>query len=233
MLEAFQASSSLESTPTSGEESQEPGSAPKAQQGANRVLPDVAPGFFAVVLCVLVISSFFLGRWSVGTTVQAADDEKGERTPSAEVAFAQPTTDMGEATTASAATEDIEPLADSALQPIVTPDLLSPIERHTQAFMDPANVVTLRVIYYVDDEDGQRRALETALHLEAMGFPAVNPIQKGKYVYVCVGAAPTKNDPDLLRYQRELQLVPGPKPYGKPGDYLSAYTYNIDKLITR
>ena len=48
-----------------------------------------------------------------------------------------------------------------------------------------------------------------------------------------VGSEPSKSDPELMRFQRELQLVPGPKPYGKPGDYASAFPYNIDKLIER
>ena len=113
------------------------------------------------------------------------------------------------------------------------PASLSLMEQHTKAFFDKAHSVTLRVIYYGNDEHGQQRAYEAARHLEDMGFPVVNPIQKGKYVYVCVGAAPSKSDDRLMEYQRQLQLVAGPKPYGKPGDYASAFVYNIDKLVTR
>ena len=120
-----------------------------------------------------------------------------------------------------------------AVDPVSEPASMSLMEQHTRDFMNEANAVTLRVIYYGDDDQGQRRAYQTALHLEEMGFPVVNPIVKGDYVYVCVGAAPSKSDSELMRYQRELQLVPGPKPYGKPGDYASAFPYNIDKLIKR
>jgi hypothetical protein len=227
MLEAFQASSH-ETPPESDGASQETKSASTVSRRAKSGLPDVAPEVFAVTFSVLIIGAFFLGRWSASGAVQAASE-----TSPAPV----------EVTTTPALVHDIEelpaltsdPVEDeaSAIEPVSEPASMSLMEQHTRDFTDKANTVTLRVIYYGDDEQGQRRAYQTALHLEEMGFPVVNPIVKGGYVYVCVGAAPSKNDPDLMRYQRELQLVPGPKPYGKPGDYASAFPYNIDKLITR
>ena len=228
MLEAFQASSN-ESSPESDGPSQETNTAPTMRKKAKVGLPDVAPEVFAVTFSALIIGAFFLGRWSVGGAVQAAP----ETASGAEAAVIQPALVMSEP-------EELEPLSSEperteapAPAPVSEPVSMSLMEQHTKAFMDKANMVTLRVIYYGDDEQGQRRAYQTAMHLEEMGFPVVNPIVKGDYVYVCVGAAPSKSDPDLMRYQRELQLVPGPKPYGKPGDYASAFPYNIDKLINR
>ena len=228
MLEAFQASSN-ESSPESEGPSQETNNAPTMRRKAKGGLPDVAPEVFAVTFSALIIGAFFLGRWSVGGAVQAAP----ETASGVEAHVSPPALVMSEP-------EELEPLSSEperaeapAPAPVSEPVSMSLMEQHTQVFMDKANMVTLRVIYYGDDEQGQRRAYQTAMHLEEMGFPVVNPIVKGDYVYVCVGAAPSKSDPDLMRYQRELQLVPGPKPYGKPGDYASAFPYNIDKLINR
>jgi len=227
MLEAFQASSH-ESPTESGGASQETSSASTVSRRAKPGLPDVAPELFAVIFSVLIIGSFFLGRWSATGTVQAAP----ERTPASEEVVMTPAF-MGESDATPALMS--EPVMEEvpAAKPVSEPGTMSLMEQHTSDFMNKENAVTLRVIYYGDDEQGQRRAYQTALHLEEMGFPVVNPIVKGDYVYVCVGAAASKNDQELMRYQRELQLVPGPKPYGKPGDYASAFPYNIDKLITR
>ena len=231
MLEAFQASSH-ESPTESGGASQETSSASTVSRRAKPGLPDVAPELFAVIFSVLIIGSFFLGRWYGASSVQAADETMPAPAEVSMIATAMDFTEAAPALMDDLAVEETV----AAAQPLETlsePDSLSPMEQHTSDFMDKENKVTLRVIYYGDDEQGQRRAYQTALHLEEMGFPVVNPIVKGDYVYVCVGAAPSKNDQELMRYQRELQLVPGPKPYGKPGDYASAFPYNIEKLITR
>jgi len=227
MLEAFQASSH-ESPPESDGDSQETRSTSTVSRRPKSGLPDVAPEVFAVTFSVLIIGAFFLGRWSASGTVQAAPEMNPA--PAEVVITAAPMYEIDESPVATS--DPVEEMV-PAEEPVSEPSSMNLMEQHTRDFQDKANAVTLRVIYYGDDEQGQRRAYQTALHLEEMGFPVVNPIVKGGYVYVCVGAAPSKNDPDLMRYQRELQLVPGPKPYGKPGDYASAFPYNIDKLITR
>jgi len=227
MLEAFQASSH-ESAPESDGASQETSSASTMSRRAKSGLPDVAPELFAVIFSVLIIGSFFLGRWSASGTVQAAP----EKAPSPEELVMTPAS-MDEPEEAPAVVSEPVMEEGPAVEAVSETSTMSLMEQHTRDFMNEANAVTLRVIYYGDDEQGQRRAYQTALHLEEMGFPVVTPIVKGDYVYVCVGSAPSKSDPDLMRYQRELQLVPGPKPYGKPGDYASAFPYNIDKLIKR
>ena len=228
MLEAFQASSE-EGAPESSGAPQETKPAPSMKRKPKGGLPDVAPEVFAVTFSVLIIGAFFLGRWSAGGAVQAAP----ETTPASPAVVTQPAAVVSEPLpqrmNPSAPERDIVP----APAPVNETASASPMELHTRAFMDTENLVTLRVIYYGADEQGQRRAYQTAKHLEEMGFPVVTPIVKGDYVYVCVGAAPSKSDPELMRFQRELQLVPGPKPYGKPGDYASAFPYNIDKLIER
>ena len=228
MLEAFQASAH-ESPPESDGSSKETSSASTMPRRANGGLPDVAPELFAVIFSVLIIGAFFLGRWSADDgTVQAAPEMIAG--PVAAVTTSAPLDEIDElpSLTRDPVTEEAP-----AVDPVSEPASMSLMEQHTRDFMKKENAVTLRVIYYGDDEQGQRRAYQTALHLEEMGFPVVTPIVKGDYVYVCVGSAPSKSDPDLMRYQRELQLVPGPKPYGKPGDYASAFPYNIEKLIKR
>jgi len=230
MLEAFQASSHG-SSPHSGADSQETTSPPNERPRAQIGLPDVSPALFAVVFGVLIIGSFFLGRWSVGTNVQAAE---GVTSAPEEVVMPQAPVDEHDVVPA--------PMSDPAAEEVHAvlpveaasePASQNRMEQYTRDFLDKANSVTLRVIYYDDDEQGRERAYQTARHLEGLRFPAVNPIRKGKYVYVCVGAAPSKSDDKLMEYQRQLQVVSGPKPYGKPGDYASAFVYNIDKLIKR
>ena len=230
MLEAFQASSH-EDPPESGADSQETTPAPKAIRRANTGIPGVSKELVVVLFCVLSVGTFFLGRITAGSSVQAA----GEGAPLLEGVVTTPVAadiDREVSVPVSAPAEEVS----AAAQPVEEVTELSPLssmEKNTRDFMDKENTVTLRVIYYVNNEEGREKAYETARHLGEMGFPAVTPIRKGDYVYVCVGSAPSKSDSDLLTYQRELQLVPGPAPYGKPGDYQSAYPYNIDKLIKR
>jgi hypothetical protein len=182
----------------------------------------------------LVVGSFFLGRWSVNTSVQAAGVKSALSSGGSEgPAFIE----------ANRGTERSVPEGREAeIVKVSTPQPvrenrggapLSTLELNHEAFIDPANTMTIRVIYYTDDEDGQAKAFETATYLGELGFPAMIPVRKGGHVFVCVGAAPKKDDPELLRIQRELRLVVGPPPSSNSGDFESAYVYNIDKLIQR
>ena len=237
MLEAFQASSeepnssTQEGTPSQSRQA----SAPAVRTKASGGLPDVAPELFAVVLGVLVVGSFFLGRWSVSTSVQASSGE-----------VATQPSKMGEeplfVNAGGGFTEPVEPVIEPRVsEPAKSPSAptqgaetsRNPLEVNHEAFMDPVNTQTIRVIYYSDDDDGRAKAFQTATYLAELGFPAMIPVRKGGHVFVCVGAAPKKDDPELLRIQRELRLVVGPPPSSNPGDFESAYVYNIDRLITR
>ena len=186
------------------------------------------------MLGVLVVGSFFLGRWSANTSVQAS---------------------TGESTLSSGTTE--EPVFFDATQGYDEPEAREPeprvvevskpqpatseraagsksaLEVNHEAFMDPANTMTIRVVYYPDDKDGRALAFKTATYLDELGFPAMIPVRKGGNVFVCVGAAPKKDDPELLRIHREIRLVVGPPPSSNSGDFDSAYVYNIDNLIQR
>ena len=111
---------------------------------------------------------------------------------------------------------------------------MSALEENNAAFMNPKNTHTVRAVYY-DEKSGnaQALALKTATYLSERGFPAMVPVRKGGYVFVCVGAAPAWNDEDLMRIQRELRLIPGPPPSSRSGDFESAYIDKIEKLIQR
>ena len=207
-----------------------------------RGLPDVAPELFAGVLCVLVIGAFFLGRWSVSTTVQAAEGttssttevvaplssaDAGDQTPTMGDELPSHVTDSGPRTSAIVDPEPQPGLGGEAL------GSLSLLEQHTRDFMDTTNTVTLRVVYYNDDAEGRRMALNTTQYLAEWGFPVVTPIEAGGYVFVCVGAASSTSDPELLRIRRELRTLPGPPPNSKDGEFASTFVYNIDDLIQR
>lgn len=232
MLEAFQASSEVETTPPSEEEAPAPASAPPASRRAKSGLPDVSPELFAVVLCVLVIGSFFLGRWSVSTTVQAAEDVGTEvvklvvETPaSADMIDPMPAMD-----------DEPAPESESEMPPVVTEMHLGTVdmlEANSVAFGDKENLVTVRVASYDNNESGRRRALQTGLYLSSLGFPAMIPVELGDNIFLCVGAAPSARDDELLRMMRELRQIPGPPPSSGPNAFADAYLSNIDKLIAR
>ena len=236
MLEAFKASSEdpVSSTQEGAPSQPHSAPAPAVRSKAGGGLPDVAPELFAAVLGVLVVGSFFLGRWSVNTSVQASS---GESELSSEVAeepiffdategIEQP--EVGETELRAVEASKPQPMASER-----APVSKSALEVNHEAFMNPANTMTIRVIYYTDDDDGRAKAFQTATYLGELGFPAMIPVRKGGHVFVCVGAAPKKDNPELLRIQRELRLVVGPPPSSNSGDFESAYVYNIDNLIQR
>ena len=237
MLEAFKASSDEIDSSTEERAPSSPSSAPAPARRSKPSggLPDVAPELFAVVLGVLVVGSFFLGRWSVSTSVQAAGVKS---------TLSSGTSEAPASIDASRGSERSVPEAREAevVMDVSTPQParegrggapLSTLELNHEAFIDPANTMTIRVVYYTDDEDGQAKAFETATYLGELGFPAMIPVRKGGHVFVCVGAAPKKDDPELLRIQRELRLVEGPPPSSNSGDFLTAYVYPIDRAIKR
>jgi hypothetical protein len=237
MLEAFQASSEEPVSSTQEGASSQPyqAPAPAVRSKASSGLPDVAPELFALVLGVLVVGSFFLGRWSVSTSVQASSGEVATQPErmNEEPLFVNASGELQKPSEPVSAPRVVEPTK----PPLVPSDQAqasrNPLEVNHEAFMDSANTQTIRVIYYSDDDDGRTKAFQTATYLAELGFPAMIPVRKGGHVFVCVGAAPKKDDPELLRIQRELRLVVGPPPSSNPGDFESAYVYNIDRLITR
>jgi hypothetical protein len=236
MLEAFKASSEEPVSSTQEGAPSQPHSAPAPakRSKAGGGLPDVAPELFAVVLGVLVVGSFFLGRWSVGTSVQASSGVSDLSSETAEEPIFFEAA-RGAREPESRETE-LRPVEGSKPQPVAKERVdvsKSALEVNHEAFMDPANTMTIRVIYYTDDDDGRAKAFQTATYLGELGFPAMIPVRKGGHVFVCVGAAPKKDNPELLRIQRELRLVVGPPPSSNSGDFESAYVYNIDKLIKR
>jgi len=232
MLEAFQASSEVEMTPPSEEEAPASASEPPARRRAKSGLPDVSPELFAVVLCVLVIGAFFLGRWSVSTTVRAAEDAGTQLTKlvvetpaSADMIDPMPAMD-----------DESTPEMESETPPVATElrlGTVSMLEANSVAFDDKENLVTVRVASYDNNESGFRRAVQTGLYLSSLGFPAMQPVELNDHIFLCVGAAPSARDDELLRMMRELRQIPGPPPASGPNAFADAYLSNIDKLIAR
>ena len=236
MLEAFKASSEEPASSTQEGAPSQPHTAPApvARTKASGGLPDVAPELFAVVLGVLVVGSFFLGRWSANTSVQASSGESTLTSGAAEEPIffdaAAGLTKPEKREPELPAVEVTKPQPVASERPAVS---MSSLEVNHKAFMDPANTMTIRVIYYADDDEGREKAFQTATYLGELGFPAMIPVRKGGNVFVFVGAAPKKDDADLLRIQRELRLVVGPPPSSNSGDFESAYVYPIDRAIQR
>ena len=191
-----------------------------------RGLPDVAPELFAGVLCVLVIGAFFLGRWSVSTTVRAAEGTpvttEVDETLSMDVTDRTPTMDGEEP----APWVEPEPTALT----VQLPGTVGMLEANSQAFEDMENRRTVRVESYINNEAGRREALSEGVYLSSLGFPAMLPVVLGDNIYLCVGAAPSVKDEELLRIMRELRQIPGPPPASEHKKYADSYLYNIDDV---
>lgn len=233
MLEAFSASAE-QMTPQSGEPAAAPSAEPPRRPRAKSALPDVSTELFAGILCVLVIGAFFLGRWSVSTTVRAADETTtGTRASEMDVAEIPESVEAMKST----ATMGISTIAGEPVTWSIPTELragtVAMVEANSVALADKKNLVTVRVDSFDNNESGRREALKSALYLSSLDFPAMSPIELGGDIFLCVGAAPSSKDEELLRMMRELHQLPGPPPSNRFGNYGDAYLDNIDNLLNR
>lgn len=102
-----------------------------------------------------------------------------------------------------------------------------------QAFHDLANDYTVQVVGYKNDENGLKHARATVAWLRKEGYPAVQPIRtgNGKWILVCVGAKPKRQDLEtLVEFVRGLR---GPPPQAKEPPFKSAFVVRIDDVLKR
>ncbi len=98
----------------------------------------------------------------------------------------------------------------------------SPADR---AFADPRNTFTVLVFTADDSEFGRERAQENYSHLLSKGLDAITPRQRGGWVYLYVGAYPSKAAANQAMTQ--VALISGPNGSGTP--YASAGVRNIPR----
>lgn len=226
LLEAFQASALQGPRAAASKDA----GAPSTQRG-DRPIRSFAPvrprsGFasalshrtvqVALVLLVLTIGgAYWLGRrnaTSVAAAAPAADEgiAPGALLPSHKTAAAIPAKDVAAANVQTAQSGSAD----------------------DQAFMDPKNRYTIRLIQYTDDGNG--RAAASALHehlRKKEAVPVISPISKGKAVILVAGSAPKIKDLDpLLAHIRSLR---GPNPADDGLPFKDAYVVNIDDLVQR
>jgi hypothetical protein len=103
----------------------------------------------------------------------------------------------------------------------------SPADR---AFFEMTNRVTVRVAQYPNDEAGKKAALADRDYLRAEGYPVVQPVSLGRFLVLCVGAKPTKDE--LAKMLELVSKLPGPKS-GRRTPFKDAYIDNINKLVAR
>ncbi|MDP6519866.1 MAG: hypothetical protein QF411_08195 [Planctomycetota bacterium] len=92
---------------------------------------------------------------------------------------------------------------------------------------DMANRVTLRVIYYAEDEE--QRAWETHDYLAQRGLPVGSPVRTGRIIVLLVGAAPGADG--LNELKTSMRALEGPN--RENGAFKGAYVVNIDSYLDR
>ena len=95
------------------------------------------------------------------------------------------------------------------------------------AMFDLANRVTLRVIYYSQDE--KERVWETHNYLVQRGLPVGRPVDVGRIIVLLVGAAP--GAAGLAELKTRLRAMEGPN--HEAGAFKGAYVVNIDSDVER
>lgn len=192
----------------------EPGPRPRPAAPAATVgdgLPRLVPAALAVLLV-----GFWLGRLSHGWWGNPAP-----RADRADLAFETRVAEGGAPAVQPPSAPEASPAADAGY----TADDL--------AFLDRANKVSLRAIFFDRTPSGQALALESYRHLRNHGLPAVAPFTAGDLILICVGAAPSVRDPELARLREVLRTLPGPPPRSEPSPYASAFLINIDHVVLR
>ncbi|TDJ78921.1 MAG: hypothetical protein E2O39_01200 [Planctomycetota bacterium] len=96
-----------------------------------------------------------------------------------------------------------------------------------RAFLDPANLYSIRVLEYGRTERDQALAFAAYDHLRGNGFPVVWPRHKGNSLFLFVGAAPKIADLEGLLEQ--LRRTPGPGRDVKA--YEGAFRVNIGDYL--
>jgi len=161
----------------------------------------IGPKAFFLAQALALVIAFILGRFSV-SPVRAGDQAATNGgAPAQRYDFGGERDSSEPARTADQATAGA---ADASGQPATVTGLTAA----DQAFLDPANRVTIQAITYPNTRLGEEKAFETYDFLKQQGFPVVTPRSRGSYLFVFVAAAPSQKD--LAELRKSLQAAETP-----------------------
>lgn len=225
LLEAFKVAGPNVSPPTASGGGSGP-SAPFARppSAGALVLNGAQLRLIALVVLLLMVVSFLLGRVSVRGVAQAASESPGEAQPR----VAQPHGPVNGPVNAPASAAEQSPAP-----PTLPATKLDATARTSaeQALLDPVNIYTIKLVHYSNTEANKRLAADTARYVQQThNLPAVVAAD-GSGLFILVGAAPRQVDLDdfLARVKR----MSGPPPLSRQAEFHSAYVDKIDKLFRR
>jgi hypothetical protein len=222
LLEAFQASGGAKGpapapTPVSPAPVERPattllepaGTKPRARGG---LVPLVATAIAAIAAGV------WIGRWT-------SSRRDGVRAESPDPASTAPVEAQASLTGSGA-----QPQAPLAAAPGVEIDA-TPRSEVERQLADPANVYTIKLVEYVNNEAQQRLALDALEHLtKTQGLPAC-VAAKGSRLFILVGAGKSQSELDpLLALCKQMA---GPPPISKSAEFHDAYLVKIDSVFRR
>lgn len=227
LLEAFQASAAAEKelerasgTPTTSKaagpfaaaESAPPPEAPRLapaageQRGTAWVQESTTR--LVVLVTVLIVAAFFVGRASVGRVEAGASSSSAPTT--GRVVEPRPS----------------RPSSTSQAEPASSVQAQTPAER---ALLDPRNRYTVKLVEYKKGRDDEI-AMQTLAWLQGQKLPAVAQFQ-GARLYILLGAAEKQSGLDDLLAQ--AKSMNGPPPQNRQAEFHDAYVVSIDRLIQR
>lgn len=97
------------------------------------------------------------------------------------------------------------------------------------ALRDPRNAFTVLAVTYGDSEAERDLAYATYYHFAELGLPVAYPVTLSSYIYVLVGAAPSRADLGSLRDAVRAARDPD----GRAEEYAEAYVVGIDSVFPR
>ncbi len=106
---------------------------------------------------------------------------------------------------------------------------LEPGEPVNGALRDPANAFTVLAVTYGASEGELDLAYATYYHFAELGLPVAYPVKFAGYLYVLLGAAPSRAD--LLALRDGIRGLEDPD--GREGEYAEAYIVGIDNVFPR
>lgn len=247
LLEAFKTAGPGASPPPSSASAPRSASAPgggglsarpaasSSPYGAPTVISLNAPQLrlFGLVVLLLCVVTFLLGRLSVSRDAQAAESGASEKAAQNEAAARKEAAAQvaPNVSTPSQAAPTAQPAvaapAPAGGQPVVDSQAREPAE---QALLDRKNVYTIKLVHYSNTQANQRLAAQTAQYIRAQNLPAVVATD-GAGLFILVGAAPRQVDLDA--YLAQVKRLPGPPPLNRAGEFASAYLEKIDRVFKR
>jgi hypothetical protein len=226
LLEAFQASSAVEKA-TSGEKDEAAAGGPFAPDAPQLEDPELTaekPGIsetllqpenrggLLILLGLGLTLAFLAGRASKGAVAAAEDDDEPA---AAEIERA-------------AVSPHVVPVAPGA-GPVDSPEPEPELSAAEVALVDPLNRFTIKLCEYEVDQD-EDFAWANFHYLEDLGLP-VAMLQRGKRLFVVIGAAAKQADLDELLMQ--AKTMAGPPPRSKKAEFSDAYVVMIDSVLDR